>query len=181
MRDFLKFIEAVMEKSHLRHFFALTDFWLGAMFSRPLRPTLRFCFGRVDTLGLWAWSDDLNVILFEFLDDDTTLAQSCRDWLCARRATDRDLESFSVVRMANAWTRARQATDRDLESSSTIEKVNVWICALLTTDRDPASVIPDKKEKICNFHIFADLMFFELISPVTIFCFLSYEMVIEFN
>ena len=32
-------------------------------------------------LGLRAWSDDLNVILFEFLDDDTKLAQSCTDWL----------------------------------------------------------------------------------------------------
>ena len=32
-------------------------------------------------LGLWAWSDDLNVILFEFLDDGTKLAQSCRNWL----------------------------------------------------------------------------------------------------
>ena len=29
--------------------------------------------------GLLAWSDDLNVILFEFVDDDTKLAQSCRD------------------------------------------------------------------------------------------------------
>ena len=32
-------------------------------------------------LGLRAWSDGLIVILFEFLDDDTKLAQSCRDWL----------------------------------------------------------------------------------------------------
>ena len=131
-------------------------------FSRPLRPTLRFCFGRVDVLGLWAWSDDLNVILLEFLDDDTKLAQSCRDWLCARRATDRDLESFSVVR--------KRVLGHVHVGQPTVilrvpAKVNVWICALLTTDRDPASVIPDKKEKICNFHIFADLMFFELISP----------------
>ena len=70
-----------MENSHLGHFFAFTDFWFDAMFSRPLRPTLRFCFGRVDMLGLWARSDDLNVVLFEFLDDDTKLAQSCTDWL----------------------------------------------------------------------------------------------------
>ena len=28
-------------------------------------------------LGLRAWSDDLNVVLFEFLEDDTKLAQSC--------------------------------------------------------------------------------------------------------
>ena len=94
MRDFLKFIEAVMEKSHLRHFLHLQIFGFVRWFSRPSRPTLRFNFGRVDMLGLWAWSDDLNVILFEFLNDEPKLAQSCRDWLCARRATDRGLESF---------------------------------------------------------------------------------------
>ena len=32
-------------------------------------------------LGLRAWGDDLNVVLFEFLDNDTKLAQSCTDWL----------------------------------------------------------------------------------------------------
>ena len=32
-------------------------------------------------LGLRAWGDGLIVILFEFLDDDTKLAQSCRNWL----------------------------------------------------------------------------------------------------
>ena len=32
-------------------------------------------------LGLRAWSDDLVVVLFEFLEDDTKLAQSCTDWL----------------------------------------------------------------------------------------------------
>ena len=37
------------------------------------------CF--LDMLGLWAWGYDMNVILFEFLDDDTKLSQSCRDWL----------------------------------------------------------------------------------------------------
>ena len=40
-----------------------------------------FVFARVDTLGLRAWSDDLVVVLFEFLEDDTKLAQSCTDWL----------------------------------------------------------------------------------------------------
>ena len=29
-------------------------------------------------LGLREWSDDLNVVLFEFLEDDT---KSCTDWL----------------------------------------------------------------------------------------------------
>ena len=32
-------------------------------------------------LGLRAWGDGLIVIMFEFLDDDTKLAQSCRNWL----------------------------------------------------------------------------------------------------
>ena len=31
--------------------------------------------------GIRAWGDDLVVVLFEFLDDDTKLAQSCTDWL----------------------------------------------------------------------------------------------------
>ena len=45
-------------------------------FSRRFCPNVRFCFARVDLLGLRAWSDDLNVILLEFLDDDTKLTQS---------------------------------------------------------------------------------------------------------
>ena len=32
-------------------------------------------------LGSGRWGDGLIVILFEFLDDDTKLAQSCRNWL----------------------------------------------------------------------------------------------------
>ena len=32
-------------------------------------------------LGFRAWGDDLNVVLFEFLEDDTKLAQSCTEWL----------------------------------------------------------------------------------------------------
>ena len=96
MADFLKLIKAVMEKFSPGTFFAFTDFWFGAMVQSSFAPN--FCFGRVDMLGLWAWSDDLNVILFEFLDDDTKLAQSCRDWLCARRATDRGLESSGAVK-----------------------------------------------------------------------------------
>ena len=54
-------------------------------FSRPFCPDLCFSFARVDMLGLPAWSDDLNVILFEFLDDDTKLARSCTDWLYVQR------------------------------------------------------------------------------------------------
>ena len=47
-------------------------------FSRPFAQTHDFHRGM---LGLWAWGDGLNDILFEFLDDDTKLAQSCRNWL----------------------------------------------------------------------------------------------------
>ena len=36
-------------------------------------------------LGLRAWADGLVVVLFEFLDDDTKLAQSCTDWLHVQR------------------------------------------------------------------------------------------------
>ena len=39
------------------------------------------CIARVDMFGLLAWTDDLNVIFCEFLDDDTKLALSCRNWL----------------------------------------------------------------------------------------------------
>ena len=89
MRDFFfELIRAEMEKSLPVIFFAFSDFWFGAMyrtFRRLFCPKLRFCFARVDKLTLWAWSDDLDVILFEFLDDDTKLAQSCRDWLYVQR------------------------------------------------------------------------------------------------
>ena len=43
-------------------------------FSRPFCPNLRFCFARVHMPGLRVWGGDLNVVLFEFLDDDTKLA-----------------------------------------------------------------------------------------------------------
>ena len=100
-----------------------------------------------------------------------TCASFCANaWICACQATDRDLESSSTGRKANAWMCARRATDRDLEKVSAVRKVNAWICASLTTDHDPASVIPDRKRKSVTTAFFADLMFFELISPVTIFC-----------
>ena len=43
-------------------------------------------------------------------------------------------------------------------------------CALLKTDRDPASVIPDKKMTSVIIAFFQEMLFFELMSPVTIFC-----------
>ena len=57
-------------------------------------------------------------------------------WICAQRATDRDLQSFFV----NAWICTFQATDRDLESVFVKRKVNAWICARHSTDRDLESV-----------------------------------------
>ena len=54
-------------------------------------------------------------------------------WICAQRATDRDLESVFVKRKVNAWICAQSTTDRDLES---VFNVNAWICACQTTDRD---------------------------------------------
>ena len=39
-------------------------------------------------------------------------------WICAQRATDRDLESVFVKRKVNARICAPQATDRDLEGVS---------------------------------------------------------------
>ena len=47
-------------------------------------------------------------------------------WICAQRATDRDLESVFNV---NAWICACQTTDRDLESVFVKRKVNAWIRA----------------------------------------------------
>ena len=57
-------------------------------------------------------------------------------WICAQRATDRDLESVFVERKVNAWICARHSTDRDLES---VFNVNAWIRAPPTTDHDPAN------------------------------------------
>ena len=55
---------------------------------------------------------------------------------------------------ANAWLCARRATDRDLESVSATKKVNAWLNAPRITDGDPASVIVDKIWNICNFRNF---------------------------
>ena len=46
-------------------------------FSRLFLPKFAHLFVRLGVVGLRSWSDDLNVILFESLDDE----QSCRDWL----------------------------------------------------------------------------------------------------
>ena len=66
-------------------FFEITD--VGFFFRRHARSVVLFAqicafVLLVSTmLGLRAWGDDLNVVLFKFLEDDTKLAQSCTDWL----------------------------------------------------------------------------------------------------
>ena len=87
---FLELIKTVMEINSLAgYFFGITDFvflvvrWIArsvVLFAR----ICAFVFARVDMLGLKAWSDDLVVVLFEFLEDDTKLAQSCVHWLCVQ-------------------------------------------------------------------------------------------------
>ena len=59
-------------------------------------------------------------------------------WICAQRATDRDLESVFVKRKVNAWICARHSTDHDLES---VFNVNAWICVSRTSDHDHANAI----------------------------------------
>ena len=53
----------------------------GTHVQSSLLPEFALLFLHVSTmLGLRVWGDDLNVVLFEFVDDDTKLAQSCTDW-----------------------------------------------------------------------------------------------------
>ena len=59
----------------------------------------------------------------EFAGDDAPRVQPtvifrvfANAWICAQRATDRDLESVFVKRKVNAWICASQTTDRDLET-----------------------------------------------------------------
>ena len=53
----------------------------GSHVQSSLLPICAFVLLVSTMLGLRAWGDDLNVALFEFLEDDTKLAQSCSDWL----------------------------------------------------------------------------------------------------
>ena len=47
----------------------------------PFAQISAFVCARVHMLGLRVWGDDLIVVLFEFLDNDTKLTRSCTDWL----------------------------------------------------------------------------------------------------
>ena len=72
---FFKLIKTVMNR---RRFFVLG----GTHVQSSLLPQFALLFLLVSTiLGLRVWSDDLNVVQFKFLEDDTKLAQSCTDWL----------------------------------------------------------------------------------------------------
>ena len=68
----------------------------------------------------------------DWLPDELQIVNA---WICAQRATDRDLESVFNV---NAWICACQTTDRDLQS---VFNVNAWICAPPTSDHDHANAI----------------------------------------
>ena len=75
-----------MEKFSRGTFFEITDvvFFFdkeACTFSRPFARVCAFVLLVFTMLGLRAWGDDLVAVLFEFLDDDLKLAQSCTDWL----------------------------------------------------------------------------------------------------
>ena len=70
-----------MEKSFVGHFFKIADV-RGSHVQSSLLPKFALFVLLVSTmLGLRAWGGDLVAVLFEFLDDDTKLAQSCTVWL----------------------------------------------------------------------------------------------------
>ena len=60
-------------------------------------------------------------------------------WLCARQATDRDLDSSNTMKKVN---------DRDLDSSNTMKKVNASTCASPTTDHDLQVSSPTRRENL---------------------------------
>ena len=80
-----------MEENYLAGYFPVitsSSFFLcgGSHVQSSLLPKFALLFLLVSTmLGIRAWGDDLVVVLFEFLDDDTKLAQSCTDWLFVQR------------------------------------------------------------------------------------------------
>ena len=82
---FLEKITTVMGINFLAGHFLKLQLFLqkkGTHVQSSFLPEFALLFLIVSTiLGLRAWGDDLIVVLFEFLDDDTKLAQSCTDWL----------------------------------------------------------------------------------------------------
>ena len=56
--------------------------------------------------GIQAWGDDLVVVLFEFLDDDTKLAQSCRDWLYVQHWYTVVPDPAMRVTLGRSWEQA---------------------------------------------------------------------------
>ena len=81
-------------------------------------------------------------------------------WICAPRATDRDLGTVSASFSVNAWTCARRSTDRDLQSFSAMKKVNAWICAPRTTDHDLANAVFNNICNSCNVCNFSAAVLF---------------------
>ena len=134
-------------------------------FSRPFCPNLRFCFSSCPHARAPGVGDDLNVILFEFLDDDmkpaqrwytvvpelsdALVAQECRREKKQAHARDiptvgsgarnQPFEAFSTF--LATWTK---------ESSTCASfSENALICARQTADRDLESVSAMKKKGEC--------------------------------
>ena len=87
-------------------------------------------------LGLQAWHDDLNVVLFKFLEDDTKPNQPTNQPTKKHNTTHNTTESSSTRRKANAWTHAQQATDLDLKGSN--QQKSKCLC-MYSSDKRPWS------------------------------------------
>ena len=87
-------------------------------------------------LGLRAWSDDLAVVLFEFLEDDTKLAQSCTgDVNSNKRGCGTPAQAQSSARVDVPTARVFPAWTKESNARASV-RVNAWICACQATDRD---------------------------------------------
>ena len=87
-----------MEKSFAGHFLKLQMSFFLRRLARSVVPCAQICAFvlLVSTmLVLRAWGDDLVAVLFEFLDDDAKLAQSCTDWLY--------VQHWYTVRSGRSW------------------------------------------------------------------------------
>ena len=75
-------------------------------------------------LGLRAWGDDLNVVQFEFLDDDTKLAQLCGDWVsCSTVVPEPSMRVTLWVLMVAGGTCHEHVQDTLLHSVSIVKSM----------------------------------------------------------
>ena len=77
--------------------------------ARSVFPFARICaFVLLVSTMLPAWGDDVVAVLFEFLDDDTKLAQSCTDWLFSKHIEPEPAPEDPVE-----WAMAEATVDED--------------------------------------------------------------------